>query len=232
MCYMFSCSLYKCSKQQKVTKKFYTVRQILTDYILYYIYWKEASWWVIKNYWSRSQGGITQLPKRLTVKCEQLYKRQAMILNWLCSSHLLLQKQKRLYIVISIICSLYYSYKISIIILFGVILMTIVEATKLRIEELCNERGLNFCRLATIFGVPYTTVKSNVYNQSKNPSITTIKKICDGLDITITDFFDTETFRNLEQEIKWFKPTFLSRLFLFYNIVFCTWQIGGMVYSY
>ena len=46
--------------------------------------------------------------------------------------------------------------------------MTIVEATKLRIEELCNERGLNFCRLATISGVPYTTVKSIVYNQSKN----------------------------------------------------------------
>ena len=43
--------------------------------------------------------------------------------------------------------------------------MTIVEATKLRIEELCNERGLNFCRLATISGVPYTTVKSIVYNQ-------------------------------------------------------------------
>ena len=82
--------------------------------------------------------------------------------------------------------------------------MTIVEATKLRIEELCNERGLNFSRLATISGVPYTTVKSIVYNQSKNPSITTIKKICDGLDITITEFFDTETFRNLEQEIKWF----------------------------
>lgn len=80
--------------------------------------------------------------------------------------------------------------------------MNIVEATKLRIEELCNERGLNFCRLATISGVPYTTVKSIIYNQSKNPSITTIKKICDGLDISIADFFDTDTFKNLEQEIK------------------------------
>lgn len=92
--------------------------------------------------------------------------------------------------------------KISIIILLGVIRMTIVEATKQRIEELCNERGLNFCRLATISGVPYTTVKSIIYNQSKNPSITTIKKICDGLEISIADFFDTDTFRNLEQEIK------------------------------
>lgn len=80
--------------------------------------------------------------------------------------------------------------------------MTIGEATKLRIEELCNERGLNFCQLATISGVPYTTVKSIIYSQSKNPSITTIKKLCDGLDITIIDFFNTEAFKNLEQEIK------------------------------
>ena len=98
--------------------------------------------------------------------------------------------------------SLYYPDKISIMILLGVILMTIVEATKQRIEELCYEPGLNFCRLATISGVPYTTVKSFIYNQSKNPSITTIKKICDGLEISIADFFDTDTFRNLEQEIK------------------------------
>lgn len=98
--------------------------------------------------------------------------------------------------------SLYHPGKISIIVLLGVIWMTIVEATKQRIEELCNEQELNFCRLATISGVPYTTVKSIIYNQSKNPSITTIKKICDGLDISIADFFDTDTFRNLEQEIK------------------------------
>ena len=80
--------------------------------------------------------------------------------------------------------------------------MTVAEATKQRIEELCNEKGLNFCRLATVSGVPYTTVKSIIYSQSKNPGITTIKKLCDGLDITITEFFDTETFKNLEQEIE------------------------------
>lgn len=136
------------------------------------------------------------------MKCEKHCRLQAMILNQRYSLHLPQAKQKRLYIVISITYSLYCSSKISIIILLGVILMTIVEATKLRIEELCNERGLNFCRLATISGVPYTTVKSIIYNQSKNPSITTIKKICDGLDISIADFFDTDTFRNLEQEIK------------------------------
>lgn len=80
--------------------------------------------------------------------------------------------------------------------------MTISEAVKMRIEELCNKKGINFCQLATISGIPYTTIKSIIYKQSKNPGISTIKKICDGLDISITEFFDTEVFRNLEQEIK------------------------------
>ena len=78
--------------------------------------------------------------------------------------------------------------------------MDIAQATKERIEELCEK--INFCRLATISGIPYTTIKSIIYGQSKNPGITTIKKICDGLEISVTDFFDTETFKNLEQEIK------------------------------
>lgn len=80
--------------------------------------------------------------------------------------------------------------------------MDITQAVKERIEQLTNERGINFCKLATISGIPYTTVKSIIYSQSNNPGISTIKKICDGLEITIADFFDTEIFRNLEQEIK------------------------------
>lgn len=80
--------------------------------------------------------------------------------------------------------------------------MNITEATKMRIEQLANEKGLNFCKLATVSGIPYTTIKSIIYNQSNNPGISTIKKICDGLEISITDFFDTDVFRNLEQEIK------------------------------
>lgn len=56
--------------------------------------------------------------------------------------------------------------------------------------------------MATLSGVPYTTVKSIFYSKSKNPGIATIKKLCDGLGITITDFFDTAYFRDLEQEIQ------------------------------
>ena len=80
--------------------------------------------------------------------------------------------------------------------------MTITEAVKMRFGELCYERNINFCRLASISGVPYTTVKSIMYGQSLNPGISTIKKLCDGLNVSICEFFDTEYFRNLEQEIK------------------------------
>lgn len=80
--------------------------------------------------------------------------------------------------------------------------MNITEAVKKRFEELCYQKGITFCKLASLSGVPYTTVKSMLYNQSKNPGIVTIKKLCDGIDISITEFFDTEYFKNLEQEIK------------------------------
>ena len=80
--------------------------------------------------------------------------------------------------------------------------MRITEAVKKRFEELCYERDLNFCKLASLSGIPYTTVKSIFYGQSKNPGIATIKKLCDGLDISITEFFDTDYFKALEQEIE------------------------------
>ena len=80
--------------------------------------------------------------------------------------------------------------------------MNITDAVKKRFGELCYERGINFCQLATLSGVPYTTVKSIFYGQSNKPGISTIKKLCDGLDMTITEFFDTDYFRELEQEIK------------------------------
>lgn len=80
--------------------------------------------------------------------------------------------------------------------------MDIAQATKERIEELCEKKKMNFCRLATISGIPYTTIKSIIYGQSKNPGITTIKKIRDAYFKAVTNFFDTETFKNLEQEIK------------------------------
>ena len=70
-----------------------------------------------------------------------------------------------------------------------------------RILELCRERNLSIHALARSAGVPPSTVKSILNGASKNPGIVTIKMLCDGPNISLTEFFDTEVFRNLEQEI-------------------------------
>ena len=79
--------------------------------------------------------------------------------------------------------------------------MTTVECVAQRIIDLCNQRNLTFTALARGAGVPPSTVKSILNGASKNPGVVTIKLLCDGLGITLTEFFDTPEFRALEQEI-------------------------------
>lgn len=79
--------------------------------------------------------------------------------------------------------------------------MNISEATAKRILELCAVRGITVNKLANISGVTQSTVSDIVNNKAKNIGIVTIKKLCDGFEITITEFFDTEYFKSLEQEI-------------------------------
>lgn len=71
-----------------------------------------------------------------------------------------------------------------------------------RIEELCAERSISFRRLAYISGMSPSTITNILNGKSKNPGVVTIKMICDGLDITLMDFFNTDYFRELEQEIR------------------------------
>ncbi len=80
--------------------------------------------------------------------------------------------------------------------------MGIVDVVVSRIYKLCKERGITPNALSYMSGVSQSTVKSILNGESKNPGIVTIKKLCDGLDISIVDFFDTKDFKNLEQEIK------------------------------
>lgn len=72
---------------------------------------------------------------------------------------------------------------------------------KKRLIELCEERHISVHRLAMESAVPPSTIKNILYGKSKNPGIVTIKMLCDGLGITLIEFFDTEDFSNLEQEI-------------------------------
>jgi len=76
------------------------------------------------------------------------------------------------------------------------------EAVRKRIMELCFKKRWTFNAVANYAGIPPSTIRNIVDGKSKNPGIVTIKKICDGLEISLTDFFDTPEFRNLEQEIK------------------------------
>lgn len=80
--------------------------------------------------------------------------------------------------------------------------MTTRECVANRILELCKERRMTVNALICSAGMPPTTVKNVISGASKNPGIVTIKMICDGLDISLTEFFDTPDFRNLEQEIQ------------------------------
>lgn len=71
-----------------------------------------------------------------------------------------------------------------------------------RLMALCGERDMSIHKLATISAIPPSTLKNILYGRSKNPGIVTIKKLCDGLDITLGEFFSTPEFDALEQEIK------------------------------
>ena len=69
-----------------------------------------------------------------------------------------------------------------------------------RIKQLCEIRGMTANALSYSSGVPQSTIKSILHGESKNPGIVTLKKLCDGLDISIVDFFSTKEFETLEQE--------------------------------
>lgn len=79
--------------------------------------------------------------------------------------------------------------------------MNIGEAVKLRIIELCKNRQITVNRLSTISGITQSTLNNIISGRNNSTTISTIKKICDGLEISIEDFFNCELFRNLEQEI-------------------------------
>ena len=75
-------------------------------------------------------------------------------------------------------------------------------ATRNRILELLGERRMSIHKLAMESGIAPSTIKNILYGKSINPGIVTIKKLCDGLDISLLEFFNSEEFLKLEQEIK------------------------------
>lgn len=80
--------------------------------------------------------------------------------------------------------------------------MGIGEAVRRRVLDLCDERGLSVNKLSILCGITQSTLNNIVSGRNKSTTVSTVKKICDGLDITITDFFDDALFSDLEQEIQ------------------------------
>jgi len=80
--------------------------------------------------------------------------------------------------------------------------MDTYTVVKNRILSLCKEHKLTINKLATKSAVPPSTLKNVLYGKSQNPGVVTIKMLCDGFGISITEFFDTPEFKKLEQEIK------------------------------
>lgn len=80
--------------------------------------------------------------------------------------------------------------------------MTAKQAVAKRILELCDERKIAVNTLANMSGVSPSTVYSMLNEKSQNPGVISLQKLCDGLDISLRQFFDSPLFEGLEQEIK------------------------------
>ena len=80
--------------------------------------------------------------------------------------------------------------------------MTIGDAVRQRIIQLCQERNISINKLSSVSGVTQSTVNNIVSGRNNSATVSTNKKLCDGLGITITEFFQSDLFAELEQEIK------------------------------
>lgn len=80
--------------------------------------------------------------------------------------------------------------------------MQIKEAVVKRFQDLCRQRGIKYNELATLSGVTPSTVYSMMDGSRKDVSVVTVKKLCDGLDLSIPKFFNDAIFETLEQEIQ------------------------------
>lgn len=76
------------------------------------------------------------------------------------------------------------------------------SAVRARILDLCAQRQITINRLATLSGVTQSTLNNIVSGRNNSATVSTIKKLCDGLDISLREFFDVPAFDDLEQEIK------------------------------
>lgn len=71
-----------------------------------------------------------------------------------------------------------------------------------RIENLCKQKGISYYSLSYKSTVPLTTLMHIINCSTKNPGIFTIVKLCNGLDVSVKEFFDSHEFDNIEYEVR------------------------------
>lgn len=75
------------------------------------------------------------------------------------------------------------------------------EAVQLRIIELCQTNQMTLNALSRVCGVTQSTLNNITSGRNNSTTVATIQKICDGLEMDLPTFFDSDFFRGLEQEI-------------------------------
>lgn len=80
--------------------------------------------------------------------------------------------------------------------------MDLISAIRNRILRFCGIRHLSVNEFAEHCGISPSSLKNILYGKSQNPKIKTIKILCDGMGMTLQEFFNTDEFNALEQEIK------------------------------
>ena len=80
--------------------------------------------------------------------------------------------------------------------------MRVGDAVRLRIQELCYQHNITLNKLSTICGITQSTLNNIVSGRNATTTVSTVQKICDGLEISILDFFTSPLFEDLEQEIR------------------------------
>lgn len=80
--------------------------------------------------------------------------------------------------------------------------MNVKEAVVFRFQEICRERNITYNELASISGVTPSSVYSMMNPARENVSVSLIKKLCDGLQISLGEFFSAKEFEELDQEIR------------------------------
>lgn len=80
--------------------------------------------------------------------------------------------------------------------------MTVKDAVAERFRQICKERNIKPNELANRAGITPSSVYSMLDHKRREVSVNLVKKLCDGLDMTLADFFSTPEFDGLEQEIR------------------------------